>query len=242
MVTLLVLSRSVSNGRKLTVLLLESVYASLSVEELLLTREEWVALRAHTNTNLRNGCAANKGVSTAAAINGGIVIRWVNVLFHSGARVLYRHLSVNIWGVLAEVNNSHPAYFSHSSRQKRLNKPLGRHHPPASVHIHKNRLDPGLYGHFSPFIQYLLPDYEGFPVNLEVLTGNGHRSPLNLPLILGGHGCNDGRLAPGQKNIIRKPDVSHIGDPGLLEEVKTLAMMDVFIDRGYPLVVELYLN
>ena len=116
MVTLLVLGRRCSNGRKLAVLLLESIYTAFGVEKLLLAGEEWVALRAHTNTNLRNGCAANKGVSTAAAINGGIVIRWVNVLFHSGARVLHRHLSVNIWGAPAEVNNSLPVYFSHPSR------------------------------------------------------------------------------------------------------------------------------
>lgn len=116
MVTLLVLSRSVSNGRKLAVLLLESVYTTFGIEKLLLAGVVWVALRAHTHTNLRNGCAANKGVSTAAAINGGIVIRWVNVLFHSGARVLYRHLSVNIWGELKRVNNVPPVSFSRRIR------------------------------------------------------------------------------------------------------------------------------
>ena len=100
MVTLLVLSRRCSNGRKLAVLLLESVYTAFGVEKLLLTGVERVALRAYTNTDLRDGRAANKGVSTAAAINGGIVIRWVNVLFHSGARVLYRHFSVNLLGPL----------------------------------------------------------------------------------------------------------------------------------------------
>jgi hypothetical protein len=36
--------------------------------------------------------------------------------------------------------------------------------------------------------------------------------------------------------------MSHVGNPGLLEEVKTLAMVDVIVHWGYPLVVELYLN
>ena len=63
----------------------------------MLASEEWVALRAHTDSDLGNGSPGHKGVSTASAIDGGIEIRWVNVLFHSRGRVLYTALSVNIW-------------------------------------------------------------------------------------------------------------------------------------------------
>jgi hypothetical protein len=40
----------------------------------------------------------------------------VNILFHSGARVLYRHLSVNIWGELKRLNNVPPVSFSRRIR------------------------------------------------------------------------------------------------------------------------------
>ena len=71
-----------------TVLLLKPINSALGVEELLLAGVVRVTVRTHTHSDLRDSGAGLKCLSATAAINGRLIIRWMDVIFHSRAKVL----------------------------------------------------------------------------------------------------------------------------------------------------------
>jgi hypothetical protein len=65
----------------LAVLLTEALYASRGIDELLLAREEGVALGADVGVNLRLGGAGLVCI-TAGAPDGGRSVNWMDIGFH----------------------------------------------------------------------------------------------------------------------------------------------------------------
>ena len=71
---------------KATVLLLKPIYTAFSIYEFLLSGVKGVTLRTHTYSYLWHCGADLKGSSTTTAMNGGIVISWMNFVFHSAGK------------------------------------------------------------------------------------------------------------------------------------------------------------
>jgi hypothetical protein len=115
-------------------------------------------------------------------------------------------------------------------------------HAPASVLIHKNRFDPGLYGNFTPLIQDSLGKDQGPTIKDWILTRYLHPPPLDLPQVAGRDPRDDEDLPLGKELIVRKSDLPEEGNSSLLKGIKTPPMVDVFINRGNPLIIDNYLD